>query len=49
MIDYDMSLSRLTGRLPVPMIGYQHFSVAHLERENRRKAAQAAAPVPRAL
>ncbi|MGO4327262.1 glycosyltransferase [Cupriavidus sp. 2TAF22] len=37
VIDYDMSLSRLTGRLPVPMIGYQHFSVAHLERENRRK------------
>ncbi|AJG18375.1 glycosyltransferase [Cupriavidus basilensis] len=37
VIDYDMSLSRLTGRLPVPMIGYQHFSVAHLEHENRRK------------
>ncbi|WP_420992841.1 glycosyltransferase [Cupriavidus sp. 30B13] len=36
-IDYDMSLSRLTGRLPIPMIGYQHFSVAHLERENPRK------------
>lgn len=37
VVDYDMSLSRLTGRLPVPMIGYSHFSVAHLERENRRK------------
>lgn len=37
VVDYDMSLSRLTGRLPVPMIGYQHFSVAHLARGHRRK------------
>jgi len=37
VVDYDMSLSRLTGPLPVPMIGYQHFSVAHLVRGHRRK------------
>jgi len=37
VVDYDMSLSRITGPLPVPMIGYQHFSVAHLERGHRRK------------
>ncbi|HBO82217.1 MAG TPA: glycosyltransferase, partial [Cupriavidus sp.] len=28
VVDYDMSLSRITGPLPVPMMGYQHFSVA---------------------
>lgn len=37
VVDYDMSLSRLTGRLPVPMIGYQHFSVAHLAQGHGRK------------
>lgn len=37
VVDYDMSLSRITGPLPVPMIGYQHFSVAHLVRGHRRK------------
>lgn len=37
VVDYDMSLSRLTGRLPVPMIGYQHFSVAHLAQGHARK------------
>ncbi|MDE4917071.1 glycosyltransferase involved in cell wall biosynthesis [Cupriavidus metallidurans] len=37
VVDYDMSLSRITGPLPVPMMGYQHFSVAHLERGHRRK------------
>lgn len=37
VVDYDMSLSRITGRLPVPMIGYQHFSVSHLVDGHRRK------------
>lgn len=37
VVDYDMSLSRITGPLPVPMIGYQHFSVAHLARGHGRK------------
>jgi glycosyltransferase involved in cell wall biosynthesis len=37
VVDYDMSLSRLTGPLPVPMMGYSHFSVAHLERGHGRK------------
>lgn len=37
VVDYDMSLSRLTGPLPVPMIGYQHFSVAHLASGHGRK------------
>lgn len=37
VVDYDMSLSRLTGRLPVPMLGYSHFSVAHLASGHRRK------------
>lgn len=37
VIDYDMSLSRITGRLPVPMLGYSHFSVAHLPSQNQRK------------
>lgn len=37
VVDYDMSVSRLTGRLPVPMIGYQHFSVAHLASGHGRK------------
>jgi len=37
VVDYDMSVSRLTGKLPVPMMGYQHFSVAHLARGHGRK------------
>ncbi|XQU73018.1 Glycosyltransferase [Cupriavidus sp. H18C2] len=37
VVDYDMSLSRITGPLPVPMIGYQHFSVAHLATGHGRK------------
>ena len=37
VVDYDMSLSRITGPLPVPMIGYQHFSVAHLASGHGRK------------
>lgn len=37
VVDYDMSLSRITGPLPVPMIGYQHFSVEHLARGHGRK------------
>lgn len=37
VVDYDMSLSRLTGPLPVPMLGYSHFSVAHLAQGHRRK------------
>ncbi|GGP22955.1 glycosyltransferase [Silvimonas iriomotensis] len=37
VVDYDMSLSRLTGRLALPMLGYSHFSVAHLPSQNPRK------------
>ncbi|RZT42825.1 glycosyltransferase [Cupriavidus agavae] len=37
VVDYDMSLSRITGPLAVPMIGYQHFSVAHLASGHGRK------------
>ncbi|MWL86541.1 glycosyltransferase [Cupriavidus sp. SW-Y-13] len=37
VVDYDMSLSRITGPLAVPMIGYQHFSVAHLADGHERK------------
>ena len=37
VVDYDMSLSRITGRLAIPMLGYSHFSVAHLPSQNPRK------------
>ncbi|MBY4895633.1 glycosyltransferase [Cupriavidus sp. AU9028] len=37
VVDYDMSLSRLTGRLAQPTMGYSHFSLGHFAAHNPRR------------
>ncbi|MGY8524879.1 glycosyltransferase [Paracidovorax citrulli] len=40
VVDYDMSLARLTSRMPLPAMGYSHFSLGHFAAHNPRRLAR---------